>query len=216
MFFSFSKPSSCLLYWLVPLPVPFAPPAGGVSLTSFQVDLEGSGCQPGDASVAIARDNSAMTIIFDKFEAAEGPKKGTAKSRAFCRGTIGVNSPDYAFDITSADFHGYVNVEEGVEASLVSRWKWVDSNGVDLKGKVNGHRNGRKIIKGPFQDDVLLQKNGELSGSEATDCQKKDAMIQISLSATVSAGSFQNNGYVQGSSQDVGFGETLNLSSKKC
>tara|TARA_R110002003_G_scaffold110_4_gene9284 strand:+ start:3555 stop:4220 length:666 start_codon:yes stop_codon:yes gene_type:complete len=116
---------------------PIRPPAGGVSLTSLDVDLEGSGCQPGDASVAIARDNSALTIIFDKFEAADGPKAGTAKSRAFCRITVGVNSPGYAFDITSADFRGYVMVEKGVEASLVSRWKWVDKNGVDLKGKVS-------------------------------------------------------------------------------
>jgi hypothetical protein len=116
---------------------PARPAAGGVSFTSLDVDLEGGGCQPGDASVSIARDNSAMTIIFDKFQAADGPKAGKTKSRAFCRVTIGINSPGWAFDISSADFRGYVNIETGVEASLVSRWKWVDASGVDLKGKVS-------------------------------------------------------------------------------
>jgi hypothetical protein len=126
--------------WIVaalPAADPARPAAGGVSFTSLEVDLEGGGCKPGDASVTIARDNSAMTIIFDKFQAADGPKAGKTKSRAFCRVTIGINSPGWAFDITSADFRGYVNIEKGVEASLVSRWKWVDASGIDLKGKVS-------------------------------------------------------------------------------
>jgi hypothetical protein len=120
----------------VPAAAPVRPPAGGVNLTSLVVDMEGSGCQPGDASVAIAKDNSAMTIIFDNFQAADGPSAGKTKSRAFCRVTIGVNSPGWAFDISSADFRGYVNLDKGAEASLVTRWKYVDLNGVDLKGKV--------------------------------------------------------------------------------
>lgn len=47
-------------------------------------------------------------------------------------------------------------------------------------------------------------------------CQKKDARIQITLSATVDSGSSMANGYVQGGSADTGFGEILNLSWKKC
>jgi len=120
----------------MPAAAPVRPPAGGVKL-SLKVDLEGSGCRPEDASVSIARDNSAMTIIFDNFEAADGPKAGKANSRAFCRVTVAVNSPGYAFDIDSADFRGYVSIDKGVEASLVSRWKWVDQNGIDLPGKVS-------------------------------------------------------------------------------
>jgi hypothetical protein len=120
-----------------PAAAPVLPPAGGVSLTSLTVDMDGSGCRPGEASVAIARDNSALTIIFDKFEAADGPTAGKTKSRAFCRVILGISSPNWAFDISSADFRGYVNLDQGVEASLVSRWKWVDTNGIDLKGKVH-------------------------------------------------------------------------------
>lgn len=120
----------------IPAAAPVLPPAGGVSLTSLTVDMDGSGCRPGEASVAIARDNSAITIIFDKFEAADGPTAGKTKSRAFCRVLLGISSPNWAFDISSADFRGYVNLDKGVEASLVSRWKWIDASGVDLKGKV--------------------------------------------------------------------------------
>jgi hypothetical protein len=100
------------------------------------VDLDGNGCKTGDVSVMLASDNSALTIIFDNFSAADGPKAGTAKTRAFCRVNIGMTSPGWAFDVTSADFRGYVYIEKGVDASLVSRWKWIDASGVDMKGKV--------------------------------------------------------------------------------
>ena len=116
---------------------PILPPAGGVNLTGLTVDLEGGGCKPGEASVTIARDNSALTIIFDNFQAADGPTAGKIKTRAFCRVIIGINSPGYAFDITSADFRGYVSLDKGAEASLVTRWKWIDANGNDMKGKVS-------------------------------------------------------------------------------
>jgi hypothetical protein len=65
-------------------------------------------------------------------------------------------------------------------------------------------------------NDVLLHKDGELSSSEASVCQKKDAKLQISLSVTVSSGTVNANGFVQGSSQDLGFAQILNLSWKKC
>lgn len=116
---------------------PVRPPAGAVSLASLDVDLDGSGCKPNEVTVVLARDNSAMTILFDNFQAADGPKAGGASTRAFCRVNVGMNLPGWAFDITSADFRGYVYVEKGVEASLVSRWKWIDKNGNDMKGKVN-------------------------------------------------------------------------------
>ncbi|CAO2649192.1 Nn.00g101410.m01.CDS01 [Neocucurbitaria sp. VM-36] len=196
----------------LPAASPVRPPAGAVSLVSLEVGLDGDGCKPGEVGVALAGDNSALTIIFDNFKAADGPKAGSTSTRAFCRVNIGMSSPDWAFDISSADFRGYVYVEKGVEASLVSRWKWIDKSGNDMKGKGNI----QKKVTGPFEDDFLLHKDGELSDNEASACQKKDERIQISLSATVSAGTSKANGYVQGGSADAGFGEILNLSWRKC
>jgi hypothetical protein len=120
----------------LPTAAPVRPAKGKASLTSLDVDLDGNGCKPGDVSVMLASDNSALTIIFDNFSAADGPKAGSAETRAFCRVNIGMSSPGWAFDVDSADFRGYVYVEKGVNASLVSRWKWIDAKGVDMKGKV--------------------------------------------------------------------------------
>ncbi|CAE7201918.1 DUF4360 domain containing protein [Pyrenophora teres f. teres] len=188
------------------------PPKDSVNLVSLDASFEGSGCRSDQVSTQLASDNSALTMIFDDFAAADGPKAVTSHTRALCKVNIGITSPGWAFDVTSADFRGYVYLEKGVNASLVSRWKWIDSSGTDLKGKGNIH----KIVTGPYEEDFLLHKDGEISSTEATVCQKKDARIQITLSATVNSRSSKANGYVQGGSADTGFGEILNLSWKKC
>lgn len=115
---------------------PVRPPKGSANVTSLEVSTDGSGCRSGQVSSQLASDNSALTIIFDDFTAADGPKAITSHTRALCKVNIGMSSPGWAFDVSSADFRGYVYLEKGVNASLVSRWKWIDSSGVDLKGKV--------------------------------------------------------------------------------
>lgn len=74
----------------------------------------------------------------------------------------------------------------------------------------------KKVLKGPFQENFLLHKDGEVSDSEQSVCSKASAMFQLSLSATLSATSASLSGLVQGSSADAKFGQVLNLSWRKC
>jgi len=118
-------------------PPPGIPKISKIGVDNPDVDTEGSGCRAGTVGVAFASDSSAMTLIFDDFAAGVGPNVGTLRKRAFCRVNVTMSSPGWAFDVSSVDFRSYVNIAKGVEASLVSRWKWIDSKGVDMKGKVN-------------------------------------------------------------------------------
>lgn len=119
------------------LPPKGAATVGAVQVDDPDVDSEGNGCRAGSVGVAFATDNSALTLIFDNFQAAVGPAAGTLKKRAFCRVNVTLASPGWAFDVSSVDFRSYVNLAKGVDVSLVSRWKWIDSKGVDMKGKVS-------------------------------------------------------------------------------
>ena len=74
----------------------------------------------------------------------------------------------------------------------------------------------QKKISGPFEDDFLLHKSGELSDTEQSVCSKASAMFQLSISASLSSGSTSATGFVRGDSSDALFGELLNLSWKKC
>jgi hypothetical protein len=118
------------------------PPKGTCTIQSVavdkpDVDTDGSGCRAGSVGVAFSEDNSLMTMIFDDFKAAIGPKAGDVKKRALCKVNVTMASPGWAFDVSSVDFRGYINLSSGVDASIVSRWKWVDpKTGADIKGKV--------------------------------------------------------------------------------
>ncbi|KAF2729252.1 hypothetical protein EJ04DRAFT_589382 [Polyplosphaeria fusca] len=201
-----------------PAATPTRPPKSAVTVNAVavdapDVDTNGSGCRQGTVGVAFNSDNSIMTIILDDFQAAIGPQAGSYKKRAFCRVNATITSPGWAFDVSSVDFRGYVNLDGGVNASLVSRWKWIDtSKGVDLKGKGNIN----KKLAGPYSDDFLLHKDGESSTGEQSACQKASAMFQISISASLSASSSTVAGFVKGDSVDSTFGEILNLGWRKC
>lgn len=115
------------------------PPKNTLNVSNVTVDTEadGSGCRPGTVSVAVSEDSSLMTFIFDDFQAAVGPNAGSYRKRALCKVNVTISSPGWAFDVQSVDFRGYVRLAKGVDASIVSRWKWVDvKTGQDLKGKV--------------------------------------------------------------------------------
>ncbi|KAF2105647.1 hypothetical protein BDV96DRAFT_462704, partial [Lophiotrema nucula] len=194
------------------------PPKGAATINSVavdapDVDTDGSGCRQGSVGVAFSTDNSLMTLLFDDFQAAIGPEAGSNKKRAFCRVNATITSAGWAFDISSVDFRGYVDLAKGVNASLVSRWKWIDAKtNTDLKGKGNIN----KKLTGPFSDDFLLHKDGEVSDSEQSICQKASAKFQISISVSLSASSMTVNGVVKGDSTDTHFGQALNLAWRKC
>ncbi|KAF1964998.1 hypothetical protein BU23DRAFT_490916 [Bimuria novae-zelandiae CBS 107.79] len=186
---------------------------GAVKVDNPDLDSEGNGCRAGSVGAAFASDNSALTLIFDDFQAAIGPAAGDLRKRAFCRVNVTLTSPGWAFDVSSVDFRSYVNIAKGVDVSLVSRWKWIDKKGVDMEGKGNV----KKVLSGPFQEDFLLHnKDGELSDSQQSVCSKASATFQLSISATLSASGSSLPGLVQGSAADAKFGQLLNLTWRKC
>ncbi|KAF2257604.1 hypothetical protein CC78DRAFT_588280 [Lojkania enalia] len=196
------------------------PPKGAATISGVAVDdpsvgTDGSGCRQGSVAVAFSEDNSIMTLLFDDFQAAIGPNAGDIKKRAFCRVNVTMSSVGWAFDVQSIDFRGYVKLQKGVNASVVSRWKWIDpKTNQDIKGKGNI----QKKIDGPFEDDFLLHKDGELSDNEQSICTKASARFQISISASLNfAGTSTSvTGYVKGDSADAVFGEIMNLGWRKC
>jgi hypothetical protein len=127
-----------LLASSTPIATAALPPKGTCTIKSVDVDVDtsGSGCRAGSVGVSVSQDNSIINIIFDNFQAAIGPNAGDISKRALCKVNVTMSSPGWAFDVNTVDFRGYLKLGASVEASLVSRWKWVDAKGVDLKGKV--------------------------------------------------------------------------------
>jgi hypothetical protein len=99
----------------------------------------------------------------------------------------------------------------GREASLyMLSAVWAETKANSVQG------NMQRRIQGPFEDDVLVHKDGEVSDKEMSVCSKASARFQLTLSASLSATSSTLSGVVQGGSLDTTFQEMLGLGWKKC
>jgi hypothetical protein len=77
----------------------------------------------------------------------------------------------------------------------------------------------QKKISGPYESDLLLHKDGEVSDSESAICSTNAANFRLTISASLSASSTSVVGVLKGvqdGALDRGFSEILNLSWRKC
>lgn len=75
----------------------------------------------------------------------------------------------------------------------------------------------QKKLSGPFEDDFLIHKDGEVSDTEQSVCSKTNARFQLTISASLSqSGTSNTNGIVQGGAVDSAFSEILSLGWRKC
>jgi hypothetical protein len=77
----------------------------------------------------------------------------------------------------------------------------------------------QKKISGPFENDILVHKDGEVSDTEESVCSKKAVKFQLTISAGLIANSANVVGVLKGTQDgalDRGFSEILNLGWRKC
>jgi hypothetical protein len=77
----------------------------------------------------------------------------------------------------------------------------------------------QKKLSGPYENDILIHKDGEVSDTEESVCSKAGAKFQLTISAGLSASSTSAVGVLKGAQDgalDRGFSEILNLGWRKC
>lgn len=77
----------------------------------------------------------------------------------------------------------------------------------------------QKKAAGPFEEDFLVSKAGELTDVEESICSTKaSARFQLSMSASLNFNGAATNvdGYVKADSADASFGELLRITWRKC
>ena len=92
-----------------PAPVP---PPGSIRVESLVYD--GDGCPPGSASVDIAPDGTAFTVIFSEFVVEQGPGVARQEAEKGCNVTVGLSiPPGLTYAVTSVDYRGYASIAPG-------------------------------------------------------------------------------------------------------
>ena len=98
-----------------------APAAGASSRIAppdrVTVDVDtvnGSGCRPGSAAVAVADDNSAFTVTYSEYVASAGGNSTATDGRKNCLLSLNVHVPQgYTYAVAQVDYRGFGSLQRG-------------------------------------------------------------------------------------------------------
>ncbi|MFE0101859.1 DUF4360 domain-containing protein [Streptomyces sp. NPDC059009] len=96
---------------------PAAPvPPGKVTIDL--VSVNGSGCRPGTAKVAVSPDNTAFTVTYSEYLAQVGKGSKPTDFRKNCQLGLNVHAPQgFTYGVAKADYRGFAHLEEGTVGS---------------------------------------------------------------------------------------------------
>lgn len=79
--------------------------------------VNGSGCRPGSAAVAVSPDNTAFTVTYSEYLAKVGVGAGPTDYRKNCQLNLIVHVPHgFTYAVASADYRGFAGLASGATA----------------------------------------------------------------------------------------------------
>lgn len=79
--------------------------------------VNGSGCKPGTAAVAVSPDNTAFTVTYSEYLARVGGGASPIDFRKNCQLNLIVHVPQgFTYAVASADYRGYASLQRGATA----------------------------------------------------------------------------------------------------
>lgn len=80
--------------------------------------VNGSGCQPGTAAVAVSGDNTAFTVTYSDYLARVGGSSDPTAFRKNCQLNLVVYVPHgFTYAVASADYRGFASLQPGARAT---------------------------------------------------------------------------------------------------
>ncbi|MFJ3977338.1 DUF4360 domain-containing protein [Streptomyces sp. NPDC090021] len=91
-----------------------SPSAPADQVTVDVATVNGSGCRPGSATVAVSPDNSAFTVTYSEYVAQAGGGAPAVEGRKNCLLSLVVHVPQgYTYAIAKADYRGFGSLQPG-------------------------------------------------------------------------------------------------------
>ncbi|MFI1703182.1 DUF4360 domain-containing protein [Streptomyces griseoruber] len=100
-----------------------APQPGGIAdpppdkIVIDVATVNGSGCRPGSAAVAVSEDNTAFTVTYSEYLAQVGGNSDPTAFRKNCQLSLIVHVPQgFTYAIAQADYRGFASLQSGANA----------------------------------------------------------------------------------------------------
>jgi Domain of unknown function (DUF4360) len=115
-------------------------------MTVAVATVNGTGCKPGTAAVAVSPDNTAFTVTYSEYIAEAGPSVALTAARRNCQLSVAVNVPGgYTFAVNKTDYRGYANIAAGASA--------VQQASYYFQGMSSNQIAVHPTLRGPFADN---------------------------------------------------------------
>jgi|tagenome__1003787_1003787.scaffolds.fasta_scaffold20517358_1 hypothetical protein len=89
------------------------------------VQVKGSGCRKGTATVAMSLDNSAFTVTYSDFLVQVGPDASKGDNQKDCQLRVKVKVPKkFTYAIEQVDYRGFAHLEKGATAKQVGSYAY--------------------------------------------------------------------------------------------
>lgn len=119
------------------------PPAPRGKVTIDLVSVNGSGCRPGTATVAVAPDNTAFTVTYSEYLAQVGKGAKPTDFRKNCQLGLRVNVPQgYTYAVAKTDYRGFANLAKGAYAEQSAGYYFQGMSRTDYRDH---------LFRGPLQ-----------------------------------------------------------------
>jgi hypothetical protein len=124
------------------------------------VTVNGSGCRPGTAAVAVSPDNKAFTVTYSEYGAYTGPGYKLPDARRNCQLNLRVRVPSgFTYAVASADYRGYAALAKGSSAIQKANYYFQGSsqNG-SQEHNIKGAKEGDWIFSDEVPVDAIVYK----------------------------------------------------------
>ncbi|WP_438310041.1 DUF4360 domain-containing protein [Streptomyces sp. HUAS TT3] len=185
---------------------PVAPPGQvGVDVAS----VNGSGCRPGTASVAVAPDNSAFTVTYSDYLAQAGGGSSVTAGRKNCLLSLVVNVPQgYTYAVAKVDYRGFGSLAEGAIGTQKASYYFQGMSQTAYRT----HQ-----FHGTLEDNWQVTDTASISALVFAPCgEKRNLNINTELRAEVGTSDTSKVSYMTVDSTDGGIGTVYHFSWKEC
>lgn len=173
----------------------------------------GSGCPHGSVQAVLAPDASAITILYDRFEARAGGGSGVGDAESECRVEVKLDIPLlWSVNVDSVDVRGFVSLERGMTAYQDIRVQ----TGIGKNPFNFGF--GLQQWRGPVQKNFILSSAKPLEGPNWLSCipAKDETKINLRTRLKVERGAHDREGLITVDSADGRLIQRYKLSWRNC
>jgi hypothetical protein len=174
------------------------------------VTVNGTGCRPGTAAVAVSPDNEAFTVTYSEYTAQVGVGSKPTDFRKNCQLSLRVHVPQgFTYAIAQADYRGFASLAKGATGMQRANYYFQGQS----QTAYSTHN-----FKGPLQDDWQVTDSTNISSVIWHPCGAY-RNLNVNTELRANAGTSdpkKTTSFVQMDSADLGISTIYHFSWKHC